>query len=201
MISPGWRSSSLPQFGHKRGLTSKILWISRAQLALAFAFPLIFSICIGLSLHAASSFFFSFLASIGATINPIIKRDGFVGGRDMPCQEGHKLQYIVMGLFGRRSFLLFLINRYRVLFGIELDSLNGESSPAHIPGNFFNAIPIGSIDFLLTMNLETRIMILKKYGKTRVLHPLNAKYEDIELSKNTEYRIIGIVVEKKKKYR
>ena len=48
---------------------------------------------------------------------------------------------------------------------------------------------------------EATFKQLKKYGKIRVLHPLKAKYGDIELSKNTEYRIIGVVVEKKKKYR
>ncbi len=42
---------------------------------------------------------------------------------------------------------------------------------------------------------------LKKYGTTRVLHPLNPTYEDIEVKKEVEYRIIGVVVEKKKRYR
>ena len=35
---------ALPQLGHKSGSTSKISWISCAQLALALAFPLIFSL-------------------------------------------------------------------------------------------------------------------------------------------------------------
>lgn len=58
-------------------------------------------------------------------------------------------------------------------------------------------------DYIVVCNEEWEATFkqLKKYGKTRVLHPLNAKYEDIELSKNTEYRLIGVVVEKKKKYR
>jgi len=42
---------------------------------------------------------------------------------------------------------------------------------------------------------------LKKYGRTRVLHALNPKYDDIELSKDTEYRVVGVVIEKKKRYR
>ena len=80
----------------------------------------------------------------------------------MPCQKGHKLQYIVMGRFGgggvpTRSFLLFLINRYRVLLGIELDSLDRDCCSTHISGNFFNTIPIGPVYFLITMNIETRI--------------------------------------------
>ena len=58
-------------------------------------------------------------------------------------------------------------------------------------------------DYIVVCNEEGEATFkqLKKYGKVRVLHPLNAKYEDIELSKNTQYRIIGVVVEKKKKYR
>jgi SOS-response transcriptional repressor LexA len=41
---------------------------------------------------------------------------------------------------------------------------------------------------------------LKKYGRTRVLHPLNPKYDDIELRRDTE-RVVGVVIEKKKRYR
>ena len=41
---------------------------------------------------------------------------------------------------------------------------------------------------------------LRKYGHTLVLHPLNSKYEDIELKKGRRYRIVGKVVEKKKRY-
>jgi SOS-response transcriptional repressor LexA len=48
---------------------------------------------------------------------------------------------------------------------------------------------------------EATFKQLKKYGRTRVLHPLNPKYDDIELSKDTEYRVVGVVVEKKKRYR
>ena len=69
---------------------------------------------------------------------------------------------------------------------------------------FFRTVPKAEHnDYVVVCNEEWEATFkqLKKYGKTRVLHPLNAKYEDIELSKNTQYRIIGVVVEKKKKYR
>ena len=58
-------------------------------------------------------------------------------------------------------------------------------------------------DYLVVSNEEgeTTFQQLKKYGKVRVLHPLNPKYEDIELNRATEYRVIGVVIEKKKKYR
>jgi len=58
-------------------------------------------------------------------------------------------------------------------------------------------------DYLVVSNEEGEATFkqLKKYGKTRVLHPLNPKHEDIELNRETEYRIIGVVIEKKKKYR
>lgn len=58
-------------------------------------------------------------------------------------------------------------------------------------------------DYLVVSNEdgEATFKQLKKYGRTRVLHPLNPKYEDIELNRETEYRVIGVVIEKKKKYR
>ncbi len=58
-------------------------------------------------------------------------------------------------------------------------------------------------DYLVVSNEEGEATFkqLKKYGKTQVLHPLNPKYDDIELNRETEYRIIGVVIEKKKKYR
>jgi len=40
----------------------------------------------------------------------------------------------------------------------------------------------------------------KVYGDKIILHPLNPKYEDLEV-KGNKYRIIGVVVEKVKKYR
>ena len=58
-------------------------------------------------------------------------------------------------------------------------------------------------DYIVICNpdWEATFKQLKKYGKTRVLHPLNTKYEDIELKTDMEYRVVGVVVEKKKKYR
>lgn len=41
---------------------------------------------------------------------------------------------------------------------------------------------------------------LKKFGDTLVLHPLNSRYEDIELKKGVNYRIVGKVVKKEKRY-
>jgi SOS-response transcriptional repressor LexA len=40
----------------------------------------------------------------------------------------------------------------------------------------------------------------KKYGKLVMLHPLNPKYEDLELDHKKRYAVIGKVVEKIKKY-
>ena len=48
---------------------------------------------------------------------------------------------------------------------------------------------------------EATFKQLKKYGRTRVLHPLNPKYDDIEPRRDTEYRVDGVVIEKKKRYR
>ena len=41
---------------------------------------------------------------------------------------------------------------------------------------------------------------LKKFGDTLVMHPLNSRYEDIELKKGVKYRIVEKVVKKEKRY-
>jgi len=58
-------------------------------------------------------------------------------------------------------------------------------------------------DYVVVSNVEGEATFkqLKKYGSTRVLHPLNPKYDDIELRKDTEYRVVGVVMEKKKRHR
>ncbi len=58
-------------------------------------------------------------------------------------------------------------------------------------------------DYVVVCNEEgdATFKQLKKYGKLRVLHPLNPKYDDIELNRDVEYRIVGVVLEKKKRYR
>lgn len=57
-------------------------------------------------------------------------------------------------------------------------------------------------DYVVVTNDEGEATLkqLKKYGRTRVLHPLNPKYNDIELSEKRQYVIVGKVVEKKKRY-
>lgn len=57
-------------------------------------------------------------------------------------------------------------------------------------------------DYVIIRNDEGEATLkqLKQYGETRVLHPLNSKYPDIELSRDHQYVIVGKVVEKKKGY-
>lgn len=57
-------------------------------------------------------------------------------------------------------------------------------------------------DYVIVKNdaFEVTFKQLKRYGDTLVLHPLNPKYPDIELSRGHKYQIIGKVVEKKKRY-
>lgn len=43
---------------------------------------------------------------------------------------------------------------------------------------------------------EATFKQLKKSGDTLVLHPLNSRYDDIELKKSVKYRIVGKVVKK-----
>ena len=57
-------------------------------------------------------------------------------------------------------------------------------------------------DYVIVRNEEGEATLkqLKQYGQTQVLHPLNPKYTDIELSKKYQYAIVGKVLEKKKRY-
>ncbi len=57
-------------------------------------------------------------------------------------------------------------------------------------------------DYVVVKNDEEEATFkqLKKFGDTLVLHPLNSKYEDIELKKGVKYRIVGKVVKKEKRY-
>ena len=58
-------------------------------------------------------------------------------------------------------------------------------------------------DYVIVKNdaEEATFKQLKKFGNLFVLHPLNRKYEDIELRKGGHrYRIVGKVVKKEKKY-
>ena len=48
---------------------------------------------------------------------------------------------------------------------------------------------------------EATFKQLKRYGRKVILHPLNHKYSDIELDHDERYQIIGVVIEKVKKYR
>lgn len=53
-------------------------------------------------------------------------------------------------------------------------------------------------DYVVVRNEEDEATFkqLKKFGKERVLHPLNPKYEDIRLSETVQYKIVGKVVQK-----
>jgi SOS-response transcriptional repressor LexA len=47
---------------------------------------------------------------------------------------------------------------------------------------------------------EASFKQLKEYGETLVLHSLNPKYADIEIKEGYNYRILGRVVKKEKRY-
>lgn len=61
-----------------------------------------------------------------------------------------------------------------------------------------------SSDFVIVKDNEENeatFKQLKRYGDKTILHPLNPKYNDIELNHDERYQIVGVVVEKIKKYR
>lgn len=55
-------------------------------------------------------------------------------------------------------------------------------------------------DYVIVKNDEEEATFkqLKVCGETTVLHPLNAKYPDIEVKKKNSCRLVGKVVEKKR---
>jgi len=57
-------------------------------------------------------------------------------------------------------------------------------------------------DYVVVKNDEEEVTLkqFKKYGTKRILHPLNPKYQDIELSDKKQYRIVGRIMEKHKRY-
>lgn len=62
---------------------------------------------------------------------------------------------------------------------------------------------IGQNDYIVVAdrdNNEATLKQLKIYGNKRILHPLNAKYQDIELDHKKRYIIVGKVVAKEKRY-
>ena len=58
-------------------------------------------------------------------------------------------------------------------------------------------------DYVIVKNHEEEATFkqYKRYENTKILHPLNSKYNDIILNKDKEYRIVGVVMEKKKRYK
>ena len=58
-------------------------------------------------------------------------------------------------------------------------------------------------DYVVVKNDDEDVTLkqFKKYGTKRILHPLNPNYEDIELSEKKHYRIVGKIMEKKKRYK
>ena len=65
-----------------------------------------------------------------------------------------------------------------------------------------NIIKPNSGDFVIVRNDEGEATLkqFKQYGNTRILHPLNPKYDEIVLNEKHQYVIVGKVVEKKKRY-
>ena len=55
-------------------------------------------------------------------------------------------------------------------------------------------------DYVIVKNHEEEATFkqYKRYDNTKILHPLNSRYNDIILNKDKEYRIVGVVMEKKR---
>jgi SOS-response transcriptional repressor LexA len=57
-------------------------------------------------------------------------------------------------------------------------------------------------DYVVVKNEEGEATFkqLKKYGNKRILHPLNPKYPDIESPGRHQFKIVGKIIKKEKKY-
>jgi len=65
-------------------------------------------------------------------------------------------------------------------------------------------VEIYSGDYVVVADRESNkatFKQFKQYGRKKILHPLNPKYEDIELDGNKQYTIVGKVIEKIKRYK
>lgn len=58
-------------------------------------------------------------------------------------------------------------------------------------------------DYVVAKNDEEEATFkqYKRYDNTKILHLLNPKYNDIVLNKDMVYQIVGVVMEKKKRYK
>ena len=58
-------------------------------------------------------------------------------------------------------------------------------------------------DYVVAKNHEEEATFkqYKRFDNTKVLHPLNPKYPDIVLNKDPEYRIVGVLMARKKRYK
>ena len=65
------------------------------------------------------------------------------------------------------------------------------------------AAKAGNGDYVVAKNSEEAATFrqFKRYDNTRILHPLNGKYEDIVMSKSRGYRIIAALAEMRRTYK
>lgn len=108
-----------------------------------------------------------------------------------PFQPGDADEWIASDIKGEKIFALRIKGDSMEPEFTEGDIIILDPQVQTIPG-----------DYVIAKNDEGEATLkqLKQYGKIQVLHPLNPKYPDIELSEKHEYLIVGKVVEKGKRY-
>ncbi len=103
--------------------------------------------------------------------------------------EGEALEWIDSDVKGEHNFAL----------RVKGDSMEPEFNE----GDILIVSPTakaGNGDYIVAKNNEEEATFkqYRQYDNTRILHPLNPKYKDIILNKDQEYRIVGVVMEKKR---
>jgi|OM-RGC.v1.029589995 hypothetical protein len=55
------------------------------------------------------------------------------------------------------------IHCHTVIIRLKVDSLDGQGRPAYVPCLAFDGFPVGAIDWLSRMNVESRVVIPRHY--------------------------------------
>lgn len=109
-----------------------------------------------------------------------------------PFPVGISDEYIYSDIKGEHIFALRVQNNCMEPEFLEGDTIIVQPSAAVTSG-----------DYIIVADRESNTATfkqLKQYGNKKILHPLNPKYNDIELDHKKQYVVVGKIVEKIKKY-
>jgi hypothetical protein len=98
------------------------------------------------------------LAAMTTAVNAEVVDQAFVAAGGVRGKEGEKLRKGPVFLACMR---FSVIHRHAVIIRLIVDSLDGQRRPAHVPCLAFDGFPVGAIDGLYRMNVESGVVILR----------------------------------------